>query len=532
MNNILNDKVKEALSSLHYKTGEEWISLKEIRYEIETNNRDAKDVSDVAIKDTIDRHCKSSTKYVGPEEYILKDKMSGLCKYVHFEQIKFINNLNIGDVFTREQLMAIFKISGQAGIMKTNTLNCLVLTTSETNGIYGDSNVENGFIIYTGEGLIGNQTITKNNKTIYESKGNNLPMYLFSKDEKRRYIFEGRVELCNKPYQVNEIDINGNDRLVWKFPLAIVYPENYDFSTDDKFKKITYKITEIENKIYPEIEAEQNDLEYVTGLVNIRKYRKISKKITRSKKPDYVADEMVKNMQGIINEKKIFEQEINRLMEEAAKKQVQLMEEFFKSKKENEVIKIESFLINHLPDDSLDKYKATYKCLKDNPELSSLNIAVFSDPCFRLYQRVTDRNSNSKMSSSQHYSIKQMALYDSEAAIKHIIERHQMTQNVNDEGILFHPYIDMSRFLAYAQHKIDNFDPDHAIDIKVYGQSLCRSYILYQNNIGFDQKDGTEANAYIVVTLPTDENNKRNILTMYPVLNEKMGKVKQIKKKN
>ena len=41
--------------------------------------------------------------------------------------------MNIGDIFTRDQLMAIFKISGQSGIMKTNSLNCLVLTTSEEN---------------------------------------------------------------------------------------------------------------------------------------------------------------------------------------------------------------------------------------------------------------------------------------------------------------------------------------------------------------------------------------------------------------
>lgn len=34
------------------------------------------------------------------------------------KRYEFINNIKIGDVFTRDQLMNIFKISGQAGMMK------------------------------------------------------------------------------------------------------------------------------------------------------------------------------------------------------------------------------------------------------------------------------------------------------------------------------------------------------------------------------------------------------------------------------
>ena len=90
----------------------------------------------------------------------------------------------------------------------------------------------------------------------------------------------------------------------------------------------------------------QEYLLFVDGPLNIRKYRKTDKKIQRSKKPNYVADEIVKNIQGIINEKKIFEQEIERLLSEEAEKQVQMMEEFFNSKKENEGYDILSFELN------------------------------------------------------------------------------------------------------------------------------------------------------------------------------------------
>ncbi len=39
------------------------------------------------------------------------------------EYVKEIDNrINVGEIFSRKQLMEIFKISGQSGIMKTNAL--------------------------------------------------------------------------------------------------------------------------------------------------------------------------------------------------------------------------------------------------------------------------------------------------------------------------------------------------------------------------------------------------------------------------
>ena len=89
--------------------------------------------------------------------------------------------------------------------------------------------------------------------------------------------------------------------------------------------------------------SEQAELEFVEGAVNIRKYRKTDRKNQRNAKPDYVAEEVVKSIQGAINEKKIYEQELNRLMAEEAEEQVKKMEEFFKNKKENEGYDILSF---------------------------------------------------------------------------------------------------------------------------------------------------------------------------------------------
>ncbi len=340
----MKDQVTQALIYYH-NHNKEWVSLKEIYEKVEEIRGVPNANEGASIRRLIETHSRASAGFNGEELYISKGLGTGLYKSIYYDRVEFINNMNIGDTFTRDQLMRLFIISGQSGMMKTNSLNALVLTTSE-DSIYDDSSIEDGIIQYTGEGLEGDQTITKNNKTLYYSKENNIPVYLFTKDNKKRYIFEGKVELYDKPYQVTEKDIHGKDRLVWKFPLAVIYPEYYKFEKSEKFEKIVHEITEIENKVYSDNDTTSTNLEYVDGKINIRKYRKTGRKIQRTKKPDYVAEEVVKTVQGVINEKKIFEIELTRLMEEKAEKQVEEMKKFFENKKENEGFDILSFELN------------------------------------------------------------------------------------------------------------------------------------------------------------------------------------------
>jgi len=128
------------------------------------------------VKDILDNHSSLSHLFSGTKESILKEKDSELYQSCYYERLKMVDNLVIGEIFSRLELKSLFKISSQSGIMKTNTLDCLVLITSENNGVYADSLIENGKILYTGEGQAGNQTLTRNNKTLYES---NLPYFIF-----------------------------------------------------------------------------------------------------------------------------------------------------------------------------------------------------------------------------------------------------------------------------------------------------------------------------------------------------------------
>lgn len=368
----LREIVYNSVITLHRRTGKEWISLREIYEEVDRVRDVGINNGGASVRAVLETHSVSSKAFKGTEEYILKEKGTGLYKSVCYEQLKVIDKLNIGEIFSRKQLMEMFKISGQSGIMKTNTLNCLVLITDENNGIYADSGIVNGSILYTGEGKNGDQQLDKNNKSIYESRGTKLPMYLFSKDKDKNYIFEGKVELYDEPYQVTEKGENGSDRLAWKFPLRIIYPENRDFHEDDRLQQVVKQVARIEKEIEESIH--QDVIEVKDGPLKLRKYRRTGIRQQRTSKPDYIAEEIIKSKQGIINEEAIFKQERKRLVEEGAVEQVEKMDEFFKNKKENEGFDILSF-----KKEENGEYKEMYIEVKSTKENEGTPIDITSN---------------------------------------------------------------------------------------------------------------------------------------------------------
>ncbi len=337
----MKDQVTRALIYYH-NHNKEWVSLKEIYKKVEEIRGEPNANGGASIRRLIESHSKASAGFKGEELYISKGIGTGLYKSIYYDRLKFIDSIEIGDVFTRDQLMNIFKINGQSGIMPTNSLKAIVITTSE-DSLYGDSGIKDGLIQYTGQGQEGDQEIKGNNKVLYYSKENDIPVYLFTKDGNRKYIFEGKVELYDIPYQTLEKDKNGKERKVWKFPLAIIYPENYELDIDSQYIQVSSKVKKLETELLEESKPIFDDLVFKEGKLNIRKYRKTDIKKNRSTKPDYIAEAIIKNNQGILNEKVIFEYEIKRLMEEDATEQVREMEEFFNNKKENEGFDILSF---------------------------------------------------------------------------------------------------------------------------------------------------------------------------------------------
>ena len=352
---ILNEYIIKTMIKIHREECKEWIPLKEIYNKVE----EARGVPNVnkgsSIRRTIEYYC-SKCKYFKEnkkkeELYILKEKGTGLYKYIYYDNIIKIENLKIGQIFTRDQIMSLFKVSGQSGIMKTNSLDALVLVSDETNCIYEDSKINDGKLIYTGEGKKGDQKLIKNNRTLYDSEKDQLNIYLFTKDKNKIYTFEGQVKLYDKPYETFENDVDGKKRIVWKFPLQVVYCDEKRLEDKkklqiEKYSKLVNEVKKIEDDI--KINSGKQELVFVNEPLKLRRYRKSSerRKVIRKRKPDFIADEIIKTNQGIVNENDVFENEIQKMEKLKAYDKIKIMREFFDNKKENEGFDVLSFELN------------------------------------------------------------------------------------------------------------------------------------------------------------------------------------------
>lgn len=125
-------------------------------------------------------------------------------------------DLKQGEVLNNQELCDIFKCSPQGGMRRSHKTNTLIIISNNVKSIYADR-WEGEILHYTGMGSSGNQSLSfGQNKTLNESKSNGIPIFLFEVFITKKYIYQGEVELIDKPYQ--EIQ---NKRNVWMFPLKI-----------------------------------------------------------------------------------------------------------------------------------------------------------------------------------------------------------------------------------------------------------------------------------------------------------------------
>nr|PZN42472.1 MAG: hypothetical protein DIU70_05105 [Bacillota bacterium] len=81
---------------------------------------------------------------------------------------------------------------------------------------------ENGYLYYTGEGLTGDQTLTRGNLVLYTNRELDFPVYGFQREGKNRYTYLGRFKVVDVR-QESQPDQTGHTRQVYVFqmqPLA------------------------------------------------------------------------------------------------------------------------------------------------------------------------------------------------------------------------------------------------------------------------------------------------------------------------
>ena len=290
-------------------------------------------------------------KFLSDYGIITNEEMSDYLKKNYFYELKNtsgIDDLIIGNVYSNSEISNTFSVSNMGGMRRSLKTNSLVLISKHQDkhvgSVYEDEWTKDGILNYTGMGTIGDQSINfGQNKTLAIAKKEGIKVYLFESYKDNEYYYDGEVELAGAIFQADEKDINGNIRKVIKFPLRKINQE--DDIVDEQVEKVSYDIVQISEKIESD---EINGIILREGIPEIRKYNNIEerKKNNRTSKPDYIAEEIIKTKQGELNEKVIYEMELQKLMELEAEEEVRRMQEFFENRKDNEGYDILSFEVD------------------------------------------------------------------------------------------------------------------------------------------------------------------------------------------
>ena len=154
--------------------------------------------------------------------------------------MKFEPKIPLGETLSNKEVCNTFFCSPQGGMRKSSRTNSLVLVSDHTKSLYNDRWVEDVFH-YTGMSQVGDQDLHfMQNETLYESPDNRIRVFLFEVFKPQEYVFRGEVRLAGEPYQETQLDINGEERKVWIFPLKLVNG-NINPITHEQFETMNKK---------------------------------------------------------------------------------------------------------------------------------------------------------------------------------------------------------------------------------------------------------------------------------------------------
>jgi len=190
-----------------------------------------------------------------------------------------------GDIYTNDQIYKWFGVANSGGIRPSigekGNLEFIVLMTTKEDANYKFVNpyadkIEDGILVYTGAGSIGNQTLTGVNKRIVEQLENPIPIVFFVKEARGSIRFVGYLILL-RHFEDYQLDSYRSVRKVQIFEFKI-------FDKVQPVKKISFKDLFSEQYFDFKTKADKNDLVVVeTTNDNLSIEQLVEKEILRNK---------------------------------------------------------------------------------------------------------------------------------------------------------------------------------------------------------------------------------------------------------
>lgn len=145
-------------------------------------------------------------------------------EFVANRKSKLEQPLTVGQAYTNQEIVELFRVRSTGGIRKSNTKHSLVLLSYHigSNRVHHDY-WRDGTLYFTGEGLEGDQRIDRGvNRALAQSEKNSFTVHLFELFTEPSFHYRGIVRLAGTAFQKQEKDTKGVLRTVWKFPLQLV----------------------------------------------------------------------------------------------------------------------------------------------------------------------------------------------------------------------------------------------------------------------------------------------------------------------
>lgn len=148
--------------------------------------------------------------YIGPIE-IIPNK----------NEEKTMIDLKIDSVLTNKEIAELFQVTNQGGIRKSKETKSVVCIAKMMPCVYKHTKNEDIFW-FAGMGKKGDQTLSRQNKALFEAQKDGCKIHLFEVHEENKYIYKGIHKISGDLKTERQLDEEGKDREVILFPLKRV----------------------------------------------------------------------------------------------------------------------------------------------------------------------------------------------------------------------------------------------------------------------------------------------------------------------
>ena len=169
-------------------------------------------------------------------------------KKIEYEEFKSLNDLIPNKEYLKQDLHRSFGGNQQAGIVYLPSFDAIFLINSPGGKVFGyEDGWSEGVYKLSGEGMIGDQKISKGNKRLYESIGTDKRIFLFEPIEDKdpfSHILHRELRCVNFEETIG-LDKNQDERLMYKFHFQDVnHPSLKLSASENVIKEIKEKLTE------------------------------------------------------------------------------------------------------------------------------------------------------------------------------------------------------------------------------------------------------------------------------------------------